>query len=64
MAEHRFHVVIPKSKAELPGMVVIIIMVMVGFAFHYGIFGWAGSFIYLAIALSLEFWLYVKRKGD
>ena len=37
---------------------------MVGFAFHYGIFGWMGSFIYLAIALSLVFWLYIKRKGE
>jgi len=64
MSEPRFHVTIPKTKAELPALIVIMVLVMVGFAFHYGIFGWMGSFIYLAIALSLVFWLYIKRKGD
>lgn len=64
MSEFVFHKVIPKKKAELPAMIVLMIVALIGFAFHFDFFGWAGGLIWFAVALPLLMWIYQKRKGD
>ncbi len=59
-----FYVSFPKSKAEYPALIVLGIVAMVGFAFHFDFFGWTGGLIWLAIAGSALGFLYAKRKGE
>jgi Ca2+/Na+ antiporter len=55
---------IPKTRAELPAIIVTGVICFVGFAFHFGFFSWTGGFIYLAICLPLIVFLYLKRRGE
>jgi len=64
MSEVAFYGKIPKSKAEIPALVISVIGVFVIFAFHYGFFGWLGGGIALALGIALLFAIYQKRKGD
>lgn len=63
-SNHNFYFQIPRLKAEMPALIVLGIMVFVGWAFHFGIFGWKGGFIWLGFALPIVLWIYNKRKGD
>ena len=64
MSKDAFFVKITKQKAELPAVLVLLVIFLVGFAFHYDFFSWTGGFIYSALALPLLMWIYQKRKGD
>jgi predicted membrane protein len=64
MSTASFYKVIPKKKAELPAMIVLFIVALIGFAFHYDFFGWTGGFIWFGFALPLLMWIYQKRKGE
>ncbi|MCC7297542.1 MAG: hypothetical protein IT244_04350 [Bacteroidia bacterium] len=59
-----FEFSIPKSKAEIPILVVAGILCFVGWAFHFGFFSWTGGFIYLAIVLPLLIVFYFKLRGQ
>lgn len=64
MSEVKFYGEIPKSKAEIPALVISGIGVFVIFAFHYGFFGWTGGGIALILGFALLVGLYQKKKGD
>lgn len=64
MSKDAFFVKIPRQKAELPAVLVLFVIFLVGFAFHYDFFSWTGGFIYSGFALPLLMWIYQKRKGD
>ena len=64
MAAKDFYVEIPRKKAELPALIILGIVVMIGFAFHFDFFSWMGGLIWLAVALPILTWIYFKRKGD
>lgn len=55
---------IPKRKAELPAMLVLFVVYLVGFTFHYDFFSWSGGLIWSAFVLPLLMWIYQRRKGD
>lgn len=64
MEKEGFYAKIPKKKAELPAVIVLVIVMLIGFAFHYDFFGWKGGFIWAGIALPLLMWLYQWRSGE
>ena len=64
MEKEGFYAKIPKKKAELPAVIVLVIVMLIGFAFHYDFFGWKGGFIWACIALPLLMWLYQWRSGE
>ncbi len=64
MSKEAFFVKIPRRKAELPAMIVLFIVFLIGFAFHYDFFDWMGGLIWSVFALPLLMWIYQKRKGD
>ncbi len=64
MSKEAFFVKIPRKKAELPAMIVLFIIYLVGFAFHYDFFDWTGGLVWSGFALPLLMWIYQKRKGD
>ena len=47
----KFYVEIPKQKAELPAIIVLGVVCFVGWAFHFGIWGMIGGFIWLGFEL-------------
>lgn len=55
---------IPRTKAELPQLIVAGFVCFVIWSIHYAIFGIMGGFIALLIALALVGFLYFKLKGD
>ncbi|MBM3399881.1 MAG: hypothetical protein FJY15_04880 [Bacteroidetes bacterium] len=55
---------IPRTKAELPQMIVAGFMCFVVWSIHYAIFGVMGGFIALFIALAIVGFLYFKLRGD
>jgi len=55
---------IPRTKAELPQLIVAGFVCFVIWSIHYAIFGIMGGFIALFIALALVGFLYFKLKGD
>lgn len=55
---------IPRTKSELPQMIVAGFLCFVVWSIHYAIFGTLGGFIALAIALAVVALLYLKLKGD
>ncbi len=55
---------IPRTKAELPQLIVAGFVCFVIWSIHYAIFGIAGGFIALLFALALVGFLYFKLKGD
>ena len=46
MEKEGFYAKIPKKKAELPAVIVLVIVMLIGFAFHYDFF-WLEGWIYL-----------------
>jgi hypothetical protein len=60
---NQFYVEIPKQKAELPALIVLGVACFVGWAFHFGIWGLVGGFIWLGLSVPAVFWLYKKRTG-
>lgn len=60
----RFYTQIPKTKAELPFLIVFGIIGAVTVAFHYGFFGWKGAGIALVLILALYIFIYFKQRGD
>ncbi|MBL7812072.1 MAG: hypothetical protein JNL57_07595 [Bacteroidetes bacterium] len=54
---------IPKSRAEYPVLAVAAVFVFAVWALHFGIFGWKGGAVWLAIAIPLAFFIYKKRSG-
>ena len=58
-----FYVEIPKSRAEYPALIVGALLCFVGWAIHYGFFGWQGGMIWLLIALPLYLFLFMRFKG-
>ena len=59
----KFYVEIPKQKAELPAIIVLGVVCFVGWAFHFGIWGMIGGFIWLGLSVPTVYWLYRKRTG-
>lgn len=59
-----FIISIPKTKAELPQMIVAGFLCFVVWSIHYAIFGVLGGFIALIIALAIVAVLYVKLRGE
>ena len=59
----KFYVEIPKQKAELPAIIVLGVVCFVGWAFHFGIWGTIGGFIWLGLSVPAVYWLYRKRTG-
>lgn len=57
-------IIIPRTKAELPQLIVAGFVCFVIWSIHYAIFGIMGGFIALFIALALVCFLYFKLKGD
>jgi len=57
-------IIIPRTKAELPQLIVAGFVCFVIWSIHYAIFGIMGGFIALFIALALVGFLYFKLKGD
>lgn len=55
---------IPRTKAELPQLIVAGFVCFVIWSIHYAIFGIMGGFIALFIALALVGFLYFKLKGE
>lgn len=55
---------IPRTKAELPQLIVASFVCFVIWSIHYAIFGIMGGFIALFIALALVGFLYFKLKGE
>lgn len=55
---------IPKTKAELPAAIVTAVLCFVGFAFHFGFFGWTGGLIFLACILPVVAFLYFRKRGE
>jgi hypothetical protein len=55
---------IPRTKAELPQMIVAGFLCFVVWSIHYAIFGILGGFIALFIALAIVAFLYFKLKGN
>lgn len=55
---------IPRTKAELPQMIVAGFLCFVVWSIHYAIFGVLGGFISLIIALSVVVFLYFRLRGD
>ena len=64
MSHEGFYAKIPNTKAELPEVLELQIVLLIGFAFHYDFFGWTGGFIWMGIALPLLMWVYQWRSGD
>lgn len=58
------YIQIPKQKAELPALIVTGVLCFVGFAFHFGFFGWPGGLIFLSIVLPILAFVYLKRRGE
>jgi hypothetical protein len=59
----KFYIEIPKQKAELPAIIVLGVVCFVGWAFHFGIWGTIGGFIWLGLSVPAVYWLYRKRTG-
>lgn len=59
-----FIISIPRTKAELPQLIVAAFLCFVVWSIHYAIFGIVGGFISLIIALSVVVFLYFKLRGD
>jgi hypothetical protein len=59
-----FYVEFPKSKSEVPAFIVLGIIVLVGFAFHYDFFGWIGGAIWLAVAGSILGVVLSRLRGE
>lgn len=55
---------IPKSRAELPQMIVAGFLCFVVWSIHYAIFGILGGCIALIIALAIVAFLYFKLRGE
>ena len=70
MEKEGFYAKIPKKKAELPALIVLVIVMLIGFAFHYDFFGWKGGFIWQVllsftdVAISMEIDYFVKVDED
>lgn len=58
------YISIPRKKAELPAAIVTAVLCFVGFAFHFGFFGWTGGLIFLALAMIVVVWLYFRFRGE
>ncbi len=54
---------IPKTRAEYPFLIVGAFLIFVGWAIHYGFFGWQGGFVWLGILLPIATYIYLKRRG-
>ncbi len=59
-----FIISIPRTKAELPQMIVAGFLCFVVWSIHYAIFGVLGGFVSLIIAISIVGFLYFKLRGD
>jgi len=57
------YIEIPKSRAEVPALVVMGFVVFAGWALHYGIFNVIGGLFWLLVSLPVYFWIYKKRSG-
>jgi len=55
---------IPKTKAELPALIVMFLIVFFGWGAHNHIFGYLGGAIWAMITIPIVLWVYNKRKGD
>lgn len=58
----KFYVEIPKQKAELPAIIVLGVVCFVGWAFHFGIWGMMGGFIWLGLSVPAVYWLYKREQ--
>lgn len=59
-----FRINIPKTRAEMPQMIVGGAICFVVWAIHYAIFGILGGLVSLAIALALLLFLFLKYRGE
>ncbi len=64
MAEIKFQYTIPKTKAEIPALIILLVIDFIGWAFHFGMFSWTGGFIWLGFSTPILLWIYKKRKGN
>lgn len=58
------YIKIPKSKAVLPAAIVSAVLGFIGFAFHFGFFGWTGGLIFSGIYIAIASLLYVYKRGE
>jgi len=55
---------IPKTKAELPALIVMFLIVFFGWGAHNHIFGYLGGAVWAVITVPILLVVYNKRKGD
>jgi hypothetical protein len=64
MTKEAVYIAIPRSRAEIPAMVIGGVFVFAVWALHFGIFGMVGGLIWLGVALPLYAFLYFRWRGE